>query len=224
MKKTIILASLVAAFMFAGNTASAGNNTAATEAATPAKARAYKVDVEKSDVKWHAKKVTGEHFGTIDLKSGQMDIQGNRVVGGTFAFDINSITVTDIKDAEYNQKLVGHLKSDDFFGAEKNPTATFRITSVKPIAKAAAGQPNTTVTGDLTIKGITKPVSFPATVTVKNGVATAKGHVTVDRSKFDIRYGSKSFFDNLGDKAIYDDFVVTLDLRASQAETTTAKK
>jgi polyisoprenoid-binding protein YceI len=226
MKKSIVLASLVAAFMFTAATANAGSNgnTTATEVATPAKARIYSVDLEKSDVKWHAKKVTGEHFGNINLNSGQMEIQGNKVVGGTFAFDMNSITVTDIKDAEYNQKLVGHLKSDDFFGVEKNPTATFKITSVKPIAKATAGQPNTTVTGDLTIKGITKPVSFPATVTVKDGVANAKADVTVDRSKFDIRYGSKSFFDNLGDKAIYDEFVVTLDVTATQAETTTAKK
>ena len=222
MKKITILASLVGALMltaYAGNTSN-GNTAATTEAAAPAKARAYQVDVAKSDVKWHAKKVTGEHFGTIDLNSGQMDVQGNKVVGGTFTFDMGSIAVTDIKDPEYNQKLVGHLKSDDFFSADKNPTATFRITSVKPVAKAAAGQANATVTGDLTIKGITKPVTFPATITVKDGVASAKADVTIDRSKFDIRYGSKSFFDNLGDKAIYDEFVVTLDVTASRSTAT----
>ncbi|WP_460925567.1 YceI family protein [Pontibacter brevis] len=227
MKKFTILASLVGAMMFtayAGNTNNGINtNTLTAEVAAPAKARAYKVDVAKSDIKWHAKKVTGEHKGSISLSSGQLNVQGNKVVGGTFAFDMNSITCADIKDAEYNQKLVGHLKSDDFFGVEKNPTATFKITGVKAIAGAAAGKPNTTVTGDLTIKGITKSVSFPATVAVKDGVAHAKADVTVDRSKFDIRYGSKSFFDNLGDKAIYDDFVVSLDLTAHQS-TVTAKK
>lgn len=225
MKKITILASLVGAFIFtayAGNTSN-GNNATTTEVAAPAKARTFQVDVAKSDIKWHAKKVTGEHFGTLELNSGQMDVQGNKVVGGTFTFDMNSIAVTDIKDTEYNQKLVGHLKSDDFFSADKNPTATFKITSVKPLAKAPAGQANATVTGDLTIKGITKPVTFPATITVKDGVASAKADVTVDRSKFDIRYGSKSFFDNLGDKAIYDEFVVTLDVTASRS-TATAQK
>ena len=219
MKKYVILASLAGALMvsaYAGNTNKVASTAAATEVAAPAKARAYKVDVTKSDLKWHAKKVTGEHMGNIALQSGQMLVNGNKIVGGTFVIDMNSITCSDIKDAEYNGKLVGHLKSDDFFSVEKNPTATFKISSVKPVANAAAGKPNATVTGDLTIKGITNQVSFPATVSVKNGVASAKADVTIDRSKFDVRYGSKSFFDNLGDKAIYDDFVVTLDVTAKQ--------
>ncbi|GAB3820409.1 YceI family protein [Pontibacter rugosus] len=218
MKKYVILASLASALMFsahAGNTNTAAVK-AATEVAAPAKARAYNVDVAKSDIKWHAKKVTGEHMGNIALQSGQMLVEGNKVVGGTFVIDMNAMTCSDIKDAEYNGKLIGHLKSDDFFSVEKNPTATFKITSVKSNAGAAAGKPNATVTGDLTIKGITKPVSFPATVAVKNGIATAKGDVTIDRSKFDIRYGSKSFFDNLGDKAINDEFVVSLNVTAKQ--------
>ncbi|ARS34144.1 YceI family protein [Pontibacter actiniarum] len=219
MKKYVILASLAGALMFtayAGNTNNVAGTAAATEVAAPAKARAYKVDVAKSDLKWHAKKVTGEHMGNIALKSGEMLVNGNKIVGGTFAIDMNAITCSDIKDAEYNGKLIGHLKSDDFFSVEKHPTATFKINSVKPIENAAAGKPNATVTGDLTIKGITNPVTFPATVSVKNGVASAKADVTIDRSKFDVRYGSKSFFDGLGDKAIYDDFVVTLDVTAKQ--------
>lgn len=219
MKKYVILASLAGSLLFtahAGNTNKVAATAAATEVAAPAKARAYKVDVAKSDLKWHAKKVTGEHMGNIALQSGEMQVNGNKIVGGTFVIDMNAITCTDIKDAEYNGKLIGHLKSDDFFSVEKNPTATFKINSVKPIANAAAGKPNATVTGDLTIKGITNQVSFPATLAVKNGVASAKADVTIDRSKFDVRYGSKSFFDNLGDKAIYDDFVVSLDVTAKQ--------
>ena len=216
MKKLVILASLASAVMFTATAGTTPKATSATEVAASAKARAYKVDVEKSDLKWHAKKVTGEHMGTVALKSGQMLVDGNKVTGGTFVIDMNTIACTDIKDAGYNQKLVGHLKSDDFFSVEKHGTATFKITGVKPIAKAAAGQPNYTVTGDLTIKGITNQVSFPATISVKNGVASAKGDVTINRAKYDVRYGSNSFFDNLGDKAIYDDFVVTLDVTAKQ--------
>jgi polyisoprenoid-binding protein YceI len=214
MKKILVLASL-AAVVF---TANAGNlpKATTTETVAPAKVRSYKVDVTKSDIKWHAKKVTGEHMGTLALNSGQMLVDGNKVTGGNFVFDMNSIVCTDIKDDGYNKKLVGHLKSDDFFSVEKFGTATFKITGVKPIAKAAAGQPNYTVTGDLTVKGITNAISFPAVITVKNGVASAKGDVTINRTKFDVRYGSNSFFDNLGDKAIYDDFVVTLDVTAKQ--------
>lgn len=155
-------------------------------------------------------------MGNIGLKSGEMLLNGNKVSGGTFVIDMNTITCSDIKDEAYNGKFVGHLKADDFFGVEKHPTATFKITNVKPIANAAAGKPNNTVTGELTIKGITKQISFPATITVKDGLAHAKADVTVDRSKFDIRYGSKSFFDNLGDKAINDEFVVSLDVTAKQ--------
>ncbi|MCX2738899.1 YceI family protein [Pontibacter anaerobius] len=218
MKKYVILASLAGSLLFsahAGNTNKVAA-TNATEVAAPAKARAYKVDVAKSDLKWHAKKVTGEHMGNIALQSGDMQVNGNKIVGGTFVIDMNAITCTDIKDAGYNAKLVGHLKSDDFFSVEKHPTATFKINSVKPIAKAAAGKPNATITGDLTIKGITNQVSFPATVAVKNGVASAKADVTIDRTKYDVRYGSNSFFEGLGDKAIYDDFVVSLDVTAKQ--------
>jgi polyisoprenoid-binding protein YceI len=216
MKKTAILATCAAVLTLSAFT---GNNkavTAATEVAAPAKARTYNVETSKSEVKWNAKKVTGEHYGDITLKSGQLQVDKNKVTGGTFVIDMTSLTVEDIKDAGSNGKLVGHLKSDDFFGVDKHQTATFTITEVSPIAKAAAGQPNHNVKGNLTIKGITNPVSFPATITVKDGIATAKADVTVDRTKYDIRYRSNNFFENLGDKAIYDEFTVSLNVTAKQ--------
>ncbi|WP_276498190.1 YceI family protein [Pontibacter litorisediminis] len=216
MKKYVILASLAGTLFYTAHAGNTNSGATAAEVAAPAKARAYKVDVATSDLKWHAKKVTGEHLGNLALQSGEMLVNGNKIVGGTFVIDMNAITCTDIKDADYNAKLVGHLKSDDFFSVDKHPTATFKISSVKPIANAAAGKPNATVTGDLTIKGITNQVTFPATVSVKNGVASAKADVTIDRTKYDVRYRSNSFFENLGDKAIYDDFTVTLDVTAKQ--------
>ncbi|WP_266204408.1 YceI family protein [Pontibacter kalidii] len=216
MKKYVILASLAGSLCYIAYAGNTNKVVEATEVAVPAKARAYKVDVANSDLKWHAKKVTGEHLGSIALQSGEMTVNGNKIVGGTFVIDMNSITCSDIKDDQYNAKLVGHLKSDDFFSVEKHPTATFKISSVKPVAKAEAGKPNATITGDLTIKGITNQVTFPATVSVKNGVASAKADVTIDRTKYDVRYRSNSFFDNLGDKAIYDDFVVSLNVTAKQ--------
>jgi polyisoprenoid-binding protein YceI len=216
MKKTAVLASLAAALMLSAFTGAENKNADKTEVSTPAKARTYNVETAASQVKWHAKKMTGEHMGDISLKSGQLQVDKNKVTGGTFVMDMSSLTVTDIEDAGSNGKLVGHLKSDDFFGVDKHPTATFVITEVSPIAKAAAGQPNHNVKGNLTIKGKTNPVSFPATITVKDGVATAKADVTVDRTKYDIRYRSSNFFENLGDKAIYDEFTVSFDVKAKQ--------
>lgn len=216
MKKTAIAAACAAALMLSAFTGNTNSNIEATEVVSPAKGRAYQVETAASEVKWHAKKVTGEHLGFISMQSGQLQVDKNKLTGGTFVIDMSSITCTDLKDAGSNGKLVGHLKSDDFFSVEKHPTATFTITEASPIAKAPAGQPNYNVKGNLTIKGITNPVSFPATITVKDGVATAKADVTVDRTKYDIRYRSSNFFENLGDKAIYDEFTVSFNVKAKQ--------
>lgn len=160
-----------------------------------------KVDAEKSNVTWKGYKVTGEHEGTISIKSGTILMDGDKLTGGTFVIDMTTINTTDLS-GDSKGKLDGHLKSGDFFGVEKNPTATLVITK-------AEGSGNTyTVTGDLTIKGITNPVTFPMSI---NG-NTAKADVKIDRTKYDIKYGSASFFDNLKDKAIYDEFDLNVNL------------
>ncbi|MDO7848624.1 YceI family protein [Hymenobacter sp. M29] len=165
-----------------------------------------------SSLGWLGKKVGGQHTGTINLKEGTVQVKGSQIVGGTFVADMASLKNTDLTDADYNAKLVGHLKSDDFFGVEKNPTATFVITSIKPLKGDAAGN-NATVTGNLTIKGKTNPLSFPAKVGVKNGVAAASGTATIDRSKYDVKYGS-TFFGAAADKAIDDNFTLTFNVIA----------
>jgi len=166
-------------------------------------AQTVKVDAAKSSIDWLGKKVTGEHAGTIDLKSGELKLDGGAIAGGEFVVDMTSIKNTDLTDAEWNGKLVGHLKSDDFFGVETYPEAKLVITK----ATAFSGD-KATATGDLTIKGATHPVTFDVT---KDG-KTYTAEITVDRSKYDVRYGSKSFFDNLGDKVIYDEFYLTVKL------------
>ncbi|WP_316788629.1 YceI family protein [Pedobacter frigoris] len=173
----------------------------------PAKPVSYVVDAEKSNITWLGKKVTGSHNGTISLKSGSLKVDGKSVIGGNFVIDM-----TSIKDADGSEKLEGHLKADDFFGSIKFPTSTFAITKVT--GKGA----NITVSGNLTIKGITKPLSFPATVTVNGDgtVSALAGKITVDRTKYDIRYGSKSFFDSIGDKAIDDTFEIGVKLIAKK--------
>lgn len=184
--------------------------------ATPgskAKSVTYKADTQKSEINWNGKKVTGEHFGKVPVKAGTFTINGDKLTAANFTADLSALTVEDIKDAEYNGKLVGHLKTDDFFNTDKYPVATFVLT--KATLKSAG---NYDVTGNLTIKGITKPVSFPATVKTDATTSTVQGKITVDRAKYDIKYSSKSFFDAnaLGDKMIYDDF--TLDVKIVAAK------
>jgi polyisoprenoid-binding protein YceI len=176
----------------------------------------YKLQPQLSTLGWEGKAVTHGHNGTMQFASGDLLVNGNQVVGGTVVVDMKTMKATDITDKDNHAKFVGHMSSDDFFGAEKYPTSTFKITSVKPIAGAAANADNATITGDMTIKGVTQQISFPAKVGVKNGVAAATGKVTIDRTKFGLKYGSKTFFDTIGDKAINDTFDLTFNVVAKQ--------
>lgn len=184
------------------------------------KEASYKVDTQKSVLKWNGKKVTGEHSGTIKLQDGSLTVDGNKLTGGTFSIDMNTIVCTDLTDASYNAKFIGHMKSEDFFNTAKFPTSTFKITKVAP-GKSANEY---TITGDMTIKGVTNAVTFPATVKADGNSIAVNGKATLDRTKYDIRYGSKSFFENIGDKAIYDDFTVEIDAVATKGGAVAAAK
>lgn len=211
MKKLILpllfAATVLSAPAHAAKGPARSNRATATAAANP-----YKVQPQLSSLGWLGKKVGGQHNGTIDLKEGTVLVKGSQITGGTFVADMNSMKDTDLTDAGYNAKLMGHLKSEDFFGVEKNPTATFVITSVKALKGDANGN-NATVTGNLTIKGKTNPLSFPAKVGVKNGVAAASGTATIDRTKYDVKYGS-TLFGAAADKAIDDTFTLTFNVIA----------
>ncbi|MEO6690788.1 MAG: YceI family protein [Saprospiraceae bacterium] len=167
------------------------------------KSTTLKVDVAKSKANWIGKKVTGQHSGTIGIKSGSIIFDNDRPVAGSFVIDMNSIASTDL-EGEYAGKLIGHLKSDDFFGVAKYPTANFVLKN----AAATVNPVNYIVTGELTIKGTTETVSFDARIDQTS--ATAK--ILVDRTKFGIKYGSGSFFENLGDKAIDNMFELNVQL------------
>lgn len=204
MKRIFLLAAAAAI----GSTSLAGEKA-------PAGTEKVNVSTEASTIEWHGEKVTGEHSGTVQLKSGFLELSGQNLTGGEFVIDMTSIKDTDIQDAETRGKLEGHLKSDDFFGVAKHPTAKLVITNVKEMPKNDKGH-NAEVTGKLTIKGITNDITFPALVEVKDNVVAAHADITVDRSKYDVRYGSTSFFDGLGDKAIYDEFHLKVTLGAKK--------
>ncbi len=179
---------------------------AITSLALAIKPKTLKINTQKSEVNWLGKKVTGQHSGNISLASGNIEIDGKNIKSGSIVIDMTSITCTDIKDAEYNKNLIGHLKSDDFFGTEKFNTANFEITGSTIKGK------KTNVIGKLTIKGITQEISIPVSIAQKGKSAALIGTVEIDRTKFDIKYGSKSFFESIGDKAIDNNFTLTFKL------------
>lgn len=179
-------------------------------AAPKAKSANYKVDGTASSINWLAKKVTGQHGGTIAMTSGTLTVANDNITGGSFVIDMNSIKCTDLT-GEWADKLIGHLRSDDFFSVEKNPTAQLTITKVN---YESANKAN--IDANLTIKGITKAISFPSAISKKGDVLVAVSTIRVDRTKFDIKYGSKSFFESIGDKAIEDEFEITVNLVAKK--------
>ncbi len=174
----------------------------ALSTASPIDGEKKTVNTETSKVTWKAYKVTGSHTGTVNLNSGSLEFQDGKLSGGEFEVDMTSLISTDL-EGEYKGKLEGHLKSDDFFGVATHPTSKLVFTTVK-----ATGKNSYEVTGDLTIKGITKPITFDVSVYGSKATATMK----VDRAPYNVKYGSGSFFDNLGDKTIYDEFDLVVDL------------
>lgn len=166
-------------------------------------AQTKKIDASKSTIEWVGKKVTGQHNGTVNFKDGALVFKSKKLTAGSFTVNMTTINATDIT-GEYQGKLNRHLKADDFFGTEKFPTAT--LTFKKISVKSANVY---TVTADLTIKGITKPITFDMTVN-ENTATTA---FNIDRTKYGIQYKSTNFFENLGDKAIYDEFELKVALK-----------
>jgi polyisoprenoid-binding protein YceI len=163
-----------------------------------------KIDTSKSTINWVGKKVTGQHQGTLNLKEGTLVFTGKKLVGGTFTVDMSSLTATDLAAGKGKEDLEGHLKSDDFFGTEKFSTALLVFKTIGAKSKNLY-----TITADLTIKGKTNPITFD--MAVKGKTATSK--LIVDRTKYDIKYKSGSFFENLGDKTISDNFDLAVALQ-----------
>jgi len=172
----------------------------------------YTVGAKSSSVEWLAKKVTGQHDGTIMVKEGSITTKDDVISGGNFIIDMQSIVILDLKDPGYNQKLVNHLNSEDFFSVKTHPTAELKISKVARMKEKNM----VNISGDLTIKGIAHPIKFPASVSIADGKIKASAEITIDRAKYNVRHRSGSFFEGLGDKLIYDDFMLNVTLSATK--------
>ena len=217
MKKIIFSSLLLSGLLVSGFSLTSAKfaepvkGTTVTRAAV-VKSTAFKVDVAASNLTWNAKKVTGQHNGNVKITKGDLLVNKNKITGGTVEMDMTSIS-----DVDNSARLVTHLKSDDFFSAEKFPVSTFKITKLTPIKGAKAGADNYVVAGNLTIKGITNPLTFNAAIDVKGNTVTAKSDaITIERLKYDIKFRSLSIFSDIGDKAIEDTFTVKFNLVARQ--------
>ena len=174
----------------------------------------YKADTRASSLEWTAEKVGGKHNGIILLSSGELNDEHGKL-SGTFVIDMASLATKDMQ-GECATKLEGHLKSADFFDVGQFPTAKFVTTSITPLPTVKEGGYTHTVKGNLTIKGKTNEISFDAVIKKGGDRIVCVGTAVVDRSKYDVKYGSKSFFPEIGDKMINDEFTLKFNVVAAK--------
>jgi hypothetical protein len=172
------------------------------------------VDTKKSALEWEGYKPTGQHHGIVEIASGELMIKDARLTGGKISFDMNAIIVYDLTDPEWNSKLTNHLKSSDFFEVETYPEASFEITNVQPVDGTSIDKskeigdvvPTHQITGNLTIKGITRGITFNASIQNVDNVIVAESNMFfLDRTEWNVQYKSKKIFAGLKDDFINDE-------------------
>lgn len=199
--KKIILGAIAVLMMFVSCKENKNEKTEVKEEVKVEKnvAELNNVNLETSVLNWKGSKPTGDHNGTVSLKSGGILIEDGQLKAGEFVVDMNTIINLDMKGSKGATNLEGHLKSPDFFEVEKYPTSKFVITSV--VDKEGKLE----VTGNLSIKDVTKSITIPASVEKVEGVYVFKSdNFNIDRADFNVKYKSKKFFDNLKDKFVND--------------------
>ena len=207
IKRYFLLASIILLFMVGcgKNTGTKDSNVGTTSYLNLEKG-SYNIIREKSELKWTGKELTSKtHTGTLFLKEGRINIDSNGMIEGKVIIDMTSINVTDLQ-GEWKDKLEGHLKSPDFFDVKISPTAFITFQSTKKPNK----EKKIYLDGELTIKDITHPLSFTADLLNTKPFLTAKVILSFDRSKYDVRFRSGKFFENLGDKLILDDIDIDI--------------
>ncbi|MCB0461811.1 MAG: YceI family protein [Flavobacteriaceae bacterium] len=212
--KFLTIVAIGAAVVSCKKKADEAATTEAEEVATSeATSTKYMVNTDESVIEWTGHKPTGQHNGTINIESGVFTVNDGTLESGTFIVDMNSIVDLDMPaDDPMNAKLVGHLKSADFFEVETYPSAAFEVTGFEMANGKAM------LSGNLTLKDTKNNVTFPVTTSQDGDTFTLSSEMfTIDRSKWNVKYGSKSFFDNLGDKFINDDIELKITVKANKS-------
>lgn len=215
MKKVLLMFAVAAFATACSNSTETAETTEVTTAVEAGEATV--LALSESTVKWTGKKLTGEHFGKINISEGSLFVDGDQLSGGSFTIDMNTITVEDLTDAAQNKDLTDHLFSEDFFNVAQFNAANFEITGVEALAAADEAGNTHTISGNLTIKGITQGISFPAKVDNNEAGINASAKFNIDRTLWDIKYKSGKFFPELGDKVISDEIGIELNLAATKS-------
>ena len=166
------------------------------------------VDILQSQIEWIGRKLTGEHSGTLRLKEGWIIMNDSTLIGGEFIFDMTSIKNTDIESPDWSLKLDNHLKSSDFFNVDSFPKAILEIKKNNSMSEENNLGSTYLVSAELTIRGITHEISLPYQIVKTDSTLSAIGRVDVDRTLYNIKYKSGTYFFDLGDKIIYDAFTI----------------
>lgn len=213
---TAILVALLSIFYGCSKSTSEKTNSTDNKNLKTASNKGEKLNLvlSESNLEWSGKKITGQHNGTVDIKSGDLYLDNGKLTGGNFEIDFTTIKVLQLDDPELNAKLTGHLKSNDFFSAQSFPTGKFEIKSLAPLSNG--NDNNYTVSGNLTIKGITKEITFPAKVLINGNTVIASADFNIDRTLWDIKFRSGKFYENLGDNLISDEINIKFNISAKQ--------
>lgn len=171
----------------------------------------FQIQTSSSTLQWTGKKVLGLHTGSIQIAGGHLQFINNQISGGEIEVDMSSIVITDIPDPETNQTFLAHLRHEDFFAVESYPISHLSVQRSVHVEKNRHR-----IEGHLTIKNLRHPVSFYADIEIFNDTLHATGELVIDRTLYNMRYGSGKFLDNLGDKLIYDEFSLQFKLIAQQ--------
>ena len=217
MKKNLLtilfISAITVSIVSCKDKAKEANTTEAEEVETITPEAKFTADLAASSIEWKGFKPTGSHNGTINIESGVLNTTDGKISGGTFLIDMGSIEVKDIPaEDEGNAKLAGHLKGADFFDIEKHPNAAFEITGLEEV------EGKMMLSGNLALKDVKNNITFPVTITqVEDSITLVSDTFTIDRTKWNVQYGSKSIFDNLGDKFINDDIELKITLKAAKS-------
>ena len=240
MKNFRLFFGLVTLSCFAIACGPKGNTVETSDAQAAASAENAKellVNTDNSAVTWIGSKPAGKHNGIINITGGEVSVSGNEIVAGNFTFDITSLKSLDLEEGSENYvKLTGHLMSADFFDAENHPTASFEVTAVKPfnaqelmadqeqfetenkpasLSEVMVENPTHFISGNLTMRGTTKNITFPASVSMENGMIKAVANFNINRTDWGLMYGDEaSVADKAKDKFIYNTVNVGFELEA----------
>jgi len=213
MKKILLFAG-IAMFIASCNSNQTAERAETGEAQNVAEASGIQYDInhDNSELRWRGTKPTGEHVGTVGISAAEVTVDENRITGGTIIVDLTTIVNEDLESEDMNSRLVNHLKSEDFFHVEEHPEARFELVSMEEISATETGMTHN-LTGNLTMRGNTKSVSFPARVNISdNRIDITTNEFAIDRTQWDVNFKSKKIFAELKDDFIHDDINLQFDV------------